>query len=195
MPSLRFVLDPNLKIEELGNYHDDVVAALRLFFSPAAPDFGARFVGCSKAEIERQLENRILESDNRSTFAVLASLKAYFRVDFNLRCRERLKDNLSRYFRSVERTRADRVRLDEDILEGWKQHSNASALLINQIRAALKLRHWLAHGRYWTPKLGQKYDFAGVYLLANVIVSGFHLDHWDERFPGKQPKNPPPQLN
>lgn len=172
----RFVLDPSLKIEELGNYHEDVVAAFRLFFG-RAPDFPARFAGYSEAEIERQLESRVLESDNRSAFAVLASLEAYFRIDFNLRCRQRLKDDLSRYFRNVEKARADRIRLDEDILEGWRLHSNASAVLINQIRAALKFRHWLAHGRYWTPKLGQKYDFAGVYLLAQAIISGFQLDH------------------
>ena len=175
MHRLRFVLDADVEIEELGGYHDDVTAALRFFFSPVAPDFAARFAGFSKAEITRRLENRILESERRSSFAVLASLEAYFRIDFNIRCRQRLKDDLSVYFRKIEKMRANRVRLDEDILQGWKRHSNASPDLINQVRTAFKFRHWLAHGRYWIPKLGQKYDFAGIYLPARAIIAGFQL--------------------
>jgi len=79
---------------------------------------------------------------------------------------------LSIYFREVEKTR-DQVRLDADILEGWKRHTSASATLISELRGAFRFRHWLAHGRYWTPKFGRKYDFDYVHLMASSIISGF----------------------
>jgi hypothetical protein len=172
----RLTLVPNLTLEELDAYHDDVVASLRLFFSPAAPTFTARFAGLSLDEVYAELTERLDESEIRSAFALLTSLEASFRIDFDSRCRQRLKDDLSVFFRGVEKKRGDRVRLDEDILEGWKRHSSAGAFLISQLRGAFNFRHWLAHGRYWIPKLGRKYDFDFVYTMTSAIVSGFPFE-------------------
>lgn len=172
----QFILVPALELDELVAYHEDIVASLRLYFSPAAPTFEMRFAGASIHEVDQKLALRLEESDVRSTFAILTSLEASFKIDFDFRCRRRLKDSLSVYFRDVEKTRGDRVRLDEDILEGWKNHSSAPATLIGRLRDAFKFRHWLAHGRYWTPKLGRrKYDFDYVQLMAEGIVAGFSL--------------------
>jgi hypothetical protein len=107
---------------------------------------------------------------------VLTSLEAIFRADFDLRCRKRLKDELSIYFRGVEKQRKDAARLDEDILEGWKKYRSASPRLISELRGAFRFRHWLAHGRYWTPKLGRRYDFGYVYLMADAIISNFQFE-------------------
>jgi hypothetical protein len=84
-----------------------------------------------------------------------------------------LKDSLSKYFRDIRKMRKSSIRLDEDILEGWKRYSTVSNLHIGELRSAFKFRHWLAHGRYWTPKFGQKYDFETIYPMAEAIVSGF----------------------
>jgi hypothetical protein len=172
----RFVLIPALELDELAGYHQDVVTSLRFYFNPSAPTFIARFAGQSLHEVDAELALRLHESDVRSTFAVITSLETTFRVDFDLRCRKRLKDNLSVYFRRIEKTYRNRVRLNEHILEGWKRHSSASAALISELRGAFKFRHWVAHGRYWTPKLGRKYDFAYIHLLAEAIVSGFPFE-------------------
>jgi hypothetical protein len=168
----QFVLDPTLKLDELAAYHEDVVASLLLYFSPTAPTFTARFAECSQDAVNEVLASRLDESDIRSAFAVLTSLEAIFRIDFDDRCRKKLKDDLSRYFRSIKKAHGDRVRLDEDILEGWKRHTNASARDIGAIRGAFKFRHWLAHGRYWIPK-HSKYDFESVRSMAESIISGF----------------------
>jgi hypothetical protein len=174
MPSL-FTHAPTLQLNELALYHEDIVAALRLYFSPSAPTFAARFAGKRLDEVRRELGFRINESDFRSAFVVLTSLEATFWVDFDFRCRKRLKDSLSTYFRQIEKKRK-RVRLDEDILEGWKRHTSAPSRLISDLRGAFKLRHWLAHGRYWTPNHDQKYNFAYVHLMADSIVSGFPFE-------------------
>jgi hypothetical protein len=163
-------------LEELAAYHEDIVASLRLYFSPNAPTFAMRFAGLSLDEVYIELTERLDESELRSTLALLTSLEASFRIDFDSRCRQRLKDDLSGFFREVEKARGDRVRLDEDILEGWKQHSSAGAILISQLRGAFTFRHWLAHGRYWVPKLGRQYDFDFVYTMTDAIVSGFPFE-------------------
>ena len=51
------------------------------------------------------------------------------------RCRERSKDDLSTHFRRIKRYRGTRVRLDEDILGGWKAHGVGSSNLVAQLRA------------------------------------------------------------
>ncbi len=175
MRRAQFALISNLHLVELAAYQNDIDASLRLCFSPTAPDFPIRFLGYPKNKVAQELQLRLAESDIRSTLIVLTSLEASFRVDFHLRCRERLKDELSRYFREIEKTRGDQVRFDEDILEGWKKYIPGVAPLIGRLHGALKLRHWVAHGRYWHPKLGRKYDFDSVYDLAEVIASTLHL--------------------
>lgn len=160
----RFALDPSLQLDELASYHEDLIASLGLYFSPSNPAFDARFAG-----------KRIV----RSAFFVLTRLEASFKMDFEFRCEKRLKDGLSRYFRKVSKRRKDAVRLDEDILEGWKMHSDISpepSRAIGELRGAFKFRHWLAHGRYWSPKLGRRYDFDSIHLLASAIVSGFPFE-------------------
>lgn len=174
MHSLHFVLVPELTLERLAAYHADVTASLRLYFSPAAPAFTTRFAAQSPREVATELRSRLLESDIRSTLVLMTSLEAHFQIDFNLRCRSNLSDALSVHFRDIETTGGNRVRL-EDILEGWKRHVSTTADLIGQLRGAFKFRHWLAHGRYSSSKLGQKYDFEGVYLLASAVISGFPL--------------------
>jgi hypothetical protein len=104
----RFVLPPSLKLEELDAYQGDVVASLSFYFSPAAPTFVARFAGQSLKEVADQLDSRLLESNIRSTLAVLTSLEAHFRIDFNARCEKKLKDDLSIYFRKIKKTPGER---------------------------------------------------------------------------------------
>src|ERR1017187_7540771 len=153
----RFALAPALQLDELASYHQDVVASLRLFFDSSAPTFAARFAGKRPDDVLQELGSRLDESDVRSAFVVLTSLEASFRVDFDFRCRRRLKDDLSAHFRTVRKARKEAVRLDEDILEGWRRYTSASSVLIGNLRGAFKFRHWLAHGRYWVPKLGRMY--------------------------------------
>ena len=167
-----FTLDPALKLDELAACHEDTESSVRLYFSPTAPTFTARFAGEPLEQVRGKLTLRLNESDIRSAFATLTSLEARFRVDFDFRCRKRFKDRLSKYFREVENSR-DRVRLDEDILEGWRRHTDVSVKDISALRGAFKFRNWFAHGRYYPPNFGRKYDFDYVYLMVDSIISGF----------------------
>ncbi len=160
----RFILVAPLQLDELASYHEDIVASLRLYFSPSAPTFAAQFVGRPPSEVRQELDSRLDESDVRSAFVVLTSLEASFRVDFEVRCRRRLKDDLSIHFREVEKIRKSAVRLDEDILEGWKRHEPlASSRLIGELRGAFKFRHWLA-----TEDTGRRSSVAGTTIVTST---------------------------
>jgi hypothetical protein len=173
MPRPRLQSAANLTIDEIVAFDEDIENALRLYFSESSPQFTQRFFGHTRAEIEELLARRIQESKLRSSLMVLTSLEATFRIDFSQRCARRLKDELSRYFRSMERAHRERIRLDEHILEGWKLHTEGAQQPISELRGHLKFRHWVAHGRYWTPKLAGKNDLESVLILAKAIRDNF----------------------
>ncbi len=170
----QFVFPPALQWDELALYHQDVLDALHLYFSPAAPTFAARFVGRTQDEIRRELALRVNESDLRSALTVLTSLEATFRMDFDFRCSMRLKDGLSQHFCGLAKGPREKVRF-EDILDGWKKHG-PDPTTVGELRGAFRFRHWLAHGRLGEPKLGRRYDFLGVHLMAKSIISTFPFE-------------------
>jgi hypothetical protein len=181
----QFTLVDELQLDELALYHRDTEAALRLYFSPAAPTFAARYLGepPDSPRPMQDLESRLDESDVRSAFVVLTRLEATFRVDFDERCRQKLKDSLSRYFREKRRDIERRggrstLRLSQDILEGWKtcppDPLRPNGALISELRSALAFRHWFAHGRcYRTQNFPGRYDYVSVDLLARNILAAF----------------------
>jgi hypothetical protein len=164
-------------IVEIAEYHDDVLSSLKLFFSEKLRVLTADFR--NRDAIANLLTLRPQETDQRSAFFILASLEAAFRIDYERRCQKRMKDDVSRAFRAIYNSRKSRVSLDDDIFEAWRKNSTGSGPLIGELRAAFKFRHWLAHGRYWEPKLGRKYDFNSVYSLADAVLNAFPFQTFD----------------
>lgn len=102
-------------------------------------------------------------------FELLATTEAILRIDFKARVAARRKDGLSRRFRKLHRERGDKIRLDEDILAAMKEQG-VPANVVAAIRGTLKLRHWLAHGRHWHPKLGRGYAPGDVFDIAKALI-------------------------
>jgi hypothetical protein len=102
-------------------------------------------------------------------------MEAIFRIDYEQRCYLKKKDPLSRAFRDLHKHRRSNVSLEEEIFDLWKEYTNGAKQLISELKGAFKYRHWLAHGRYWTPKLGRKYDFVSLYALATNVLSSLPL--------------------
>jgi hypothetical protein len=159
-----------LRFEEVAASHSDIAKSIRFYYAaqllePRDP----KFIGYSNPEIRQEQNLRLEDLDRNSVFGLLAALEATFRVDFLLRCHYRKKDDLSRFFREVRRTKGDKVSFEHDILEGWKSHFASAKSLLSELKGAFRLRHWLAHGRWYNPKLGKKYDFSSVYQLAQAL--------------------------
>jgi hypothetical protein len=164
---------PDLPLIE--SHHRDPESALRLYFSVASPSFSVRFVGYSQVEVAGELSERLKEADLTSSLAVLSALEAAFRIDYLQRCYLRDKSPVSRAFRDIYREKRESASLEDDIFGVWARESNAPRRIIGELRGAFRFRHWLAHGRYWTPKLGRRYDFTGVLTLALTALGSFPL--------------------
>lgn len=163
----------NLDINEIADHHNDVIDALSLFFSSSSPTFLTRFAGWTVQEVDTELELRKAELDLTSTMNLLASIEATFRIDYLQRCYQKKKGDLSYNMRDLHKEKGSRASLEDDIFEAWKVHRPNCAPIIGHLRGAFKFRHWMAHGRYWAPKLGRKYDFASVYQLSLMTFSSF----------------------
>lgn len=164
-----------VSIRDVSIYHTDTEASLRLYYSDASPDFSARFIGYLPDEVAEELGDRLEETDVRSSLAILVRLEAAFRKDFLIRCQKRKKDGLSRIFRDLHKQKQMRIGLEDDILESWRRVHPEFRDIVGHLRGAFRFRHWLAHGSYWVPKLGRKYDYPSIYAIADAAFSVFPL--------------------
>jgi hypothetical protein len=163
-----------------AQYHYDVVESLRRYFSTDLPDSLARLDTYPGPRIAVRPADYLEETGLRSSFAILTLIEAAFQLDYQYRCRNKLKDDLSRAFRAIYKQKLDYASLENDIFDAWSSYASGAHSLIGELRSAFKFRNWLAHGRYWTPKLGRNYDFESLYLLADAVYSKLPLRGMDE---------------
>jgi len=120
-----------------------------------------RFFGMALGEVEDYFTGLEREIDHETSLNLLAAAEAVMMVDFYHRVYEKRKDRVSRRFRRLHTRKRQqsrpRVSLDEEVLEIWSSERPSAKKSIGQFRGALNYRHWLAHGRYWAPKLGMRY--------------------------------------
>jgi len=163
----------HLGLPEIVEHHQDLQASLSLYFTPASPTFTVRFTGYPTAKVVEELHVRLDEIQLTSSLAVLSSLEAAFRIDYLQRCYQRGKDPLSRAFRNIYKKKQQWASLDQDIFNNWAENSTVPRPIIGELRRVFKFRHWLAHGRYWVPKDGRRFDFNDVYTLADLTLRSF----------------------
>jgi hypothetical protein len=167
----------NLEIGDVFNHYADLSASLRLYFSASNPDYDLKFAGESEASVEEALRGRLAEAEMNYTLTLLASLEASFKVDYLLRCKLKRKDPVSRALRLVYKRKKERASLENDILRVWKENTTTvPSRVIGDMIGAFDFRNWLAHGRYWVPKFGRRYDFFSVYSLVAEVLNSFHLE-------------------
>ncbi|MBK5915577.1 hypothetical protein [Rhodocyclus purpureus] len=166
----------NLQLGQISIHHCDIEESLRSYFSSSSIHYPIRFAGYMANEVQDELWLRLAENGQSSTLTILSSLEAMFRVDYLQRCYLKKKDALSRAFRLIHKRQGSRVGLEDEILSAWRDNTTVSPSLIGDIRGAFKYRHWLAHGRYWVPKLGQKFDYDSVYLLVEEVCNTFPFE-------------------
>jgi len=173
--------DPNIdsvwtwfefQIALISQSRSDVLRSISPCRSPvgaALRSHEARFFGFTQTEVEEFFEAQRGELELLTMFELLATTEAILRIEVKARVTARKKDPLSRRFRELARGGGDRIRLDEDILGAMKE-DGVSANIIAAFRGALKLRHWLAHGRHWHPKLGRGYAPSDVFDISRALI-------------------------
>lgn len=166
-----------LQLEEVANYYNDSEASLRLYFSSKNPSFNKRFLDYTFEELSIELNSRIDELGRSTSLSLLAALEAAFRLDYKERVEQRKKDRLSRSLRELYREKESKASLEEDIFNAWLENTDVKRQLIEDLKGVLKYRHWLAHGRYWTPKMGRPdYDYLEIYQLTANILNNFPFE-------------------
>ncbi|MCP4697588.1 MAG: hypothetical protein GY862_12170 [Gammaproteobacteria bacterium] len=147
------------KIDDIDQHYRDTASSIHLYFSSANPQVEILFAGKSESELAEQLNSVSGENEKLIAMSILSALEAAFRVDYLQRCYKRKKDPLSLAFRQIHQRKGNRALLEEDIFDSWREHTNVPSQVVSNLKSAFKYRHWLAHGRYWTPKLGRRYDY------------------------------------
>ncbi len=162
----------HLGLQSIAEHHRDLESSFTLYFSDRSPSYEIRFFGYAAAKVADELRERLDEADLTSSLTVLASVEAAFRIDYLQRCYRRGKDPVSRAFRNLYKAKQKRASLEEEIFTAWVENSSGTRSIIGDLRGAFKFRHWLAHGRYWTPKFN-RYDFNSVFALADLTLRSF----------------------
>jgi hypothetical protein len=161
----------HLSIDDIEDYFNSTEQALRQFYN----ERNAYFAGYTPEELNVELEERIDELDKSTALTVLAAVEAHIRVDYLQRCYAKDKEALSRKFRELYKEKGRRARLEEELLELWKDYVSLKSV-ISDMKSAFKYRHWLAHGRYWLARVGRRYDFHSVLTLAVQAQSQMNID-------------------
>ena len=159
------ISDDYLKLDYIVEYKDDLEKAIKSYFKEYK-----NFPLLTKDEIVNRKKERLKELEINVIFMLLSSIEAWIRVDYEYRVRKRLKDNLSKKLREIDKTINKMYKISiEKLCDIYKEHTTSN--LFSELKSAFKFRHWIAHGRYWKPKIGKKYDFNEVYQLAHFTYN------------------------
>lgn len=164
--------EQELSLETIAFHHGNVQVALFEFFSGSSASQLSRF---PLESVDNARDVSLDELDFSSSMSVMAALEAAIRVDYLSRVYERRKDPLSRAMRELHNEKANKAKLDRDILQLWADETPVSASLVQRVASAFRYRHWLAHGRYWTPKFGKEYDYDTLYAIADEFIEAMDL--------------------
>jgi len=159
--------DQEQSLELIASHHSNVESALYEYFSGTSESLEDRFPLEIRSEVR---EASLSELDFSSSMSVMAALEAVIRIDYLTRAYEKRKDKLSRAMRGLYQEKENKAKIDDDILQLWAKETTVPEYVVQQVKAAFKYRHWLAHGRYWTPKLGRRYDYLTVYTVADTFI-------------------------
>lgn len=159
------------RLNAIYSYYVVAEQALRDFHSISGANAAQRFIGLTPVEVATQLRTRLDELEWGCIGSTIFALEATFRNDYKKRRRGPKRAPLVREFRALYNARGEKVSFEYELLERWKNSRILSPDLSRDLGDAIKLRHWLAHGRYWAPRLGrQKYDYPLIALLAQRVV-------------------------
>lgn len=157
---------------------DGLSSVLRMFSAtrghvvPVTRPYESQFIDFTRQQVKEFFEEQRSQMELAAMLELLATTEAVLRIDFRNRVKKRRKDPLSRRYREIHRDRSSmnerpRIRLSEDVLEALSEEEGVN---VSAFRGALKLRNWLAHGRWWPPKLGFIYTPELVFDISKTLI-------------------------
>ncbi|WP_202369638.1 hypothetical protein [Pseudomonas sp. MWU318] len=162
----------NLELSEIADHYDVVSSSMTIFYAEDSPSFLSRHAFSMPAQILSDYRKAQRELEISICLTILASLEAKFRLDYLQRVDSKLKDPLSRAYMKLYGRHKNKIGFD-DLLDAWKRYAPSSIVYVRELKGALAFRHWLAHGRYWEPKLARVHGYTDIYRLADDVITNF----------------------
>ncbi len=162
----------HLEINDIVEYKKDLEQSLRYYYLNAGSF--KKFASYNTSELNQEKKDRLKELEIGCVFMILSSIESFIRINYEYRVRNRLKDELSKKLKTIDKDydKAYKISIDK-LCDTYKEYYQGK--IFSHIKSSFKLRHWLAHGRYWEPKLGKKYDFNELYSLASELDRLFSI--------------------
>ena len=156
-----------LSLEDIAIHYMDVQAGLFELFAGNSQTLIDRHVGLKLDEVR---DRSLAELGLTSSLSILSSIEAAIRLDYLRRVYGRWRDPLSKAMKELHKEKQNYARLEDELIQLWREHTSISKELFGALIGAFKFRHWLAHGRYWTPKFGRRYDYETIYEIAQEFI-------------------------
>jgi hypothetical protein len=151
-----------VQVDALDHYLPSVLASV----VPGTKSVSPLFDEMTEDEIIEAFYFYNDEAGFSSMLVMIASIEAFIRTDYNDKRRK------SGRFRTLYSQHRVKARLD-DILDCWSQFESIHSQWVSKFRDLLRLRHWLAHGRYWNQNVGRTdYSPELVYEIGIEIFKG-----------------------
>ncbi len=174
MPRFEAELDPNL--DEVFRWYE-VQLLLLNEVDRRLPQLlsGGEIPELYRDESLDELRSRFAAARKHLRYAamlhLLTTTEALLRLQFESLSERKTKPAIFRRFRQIGRERGEKIRLEEDILDAWIEVYPETARSVRDFKGVVPLRDWLAHGRYWNPKLGRPvYDVTDVFDIASEML-------------------------
>jgi hypothetical protein len=139
--------------DSIESYIDSIIAG-----SPLINANSQRFLGMSISELQQLKAGTLSELELWGCFAVLSSIEGHIRQDSFRRVKgfeknQQLTIAYQQIFRKTGRSNKKFANVHlEDLLTEIKNHELVDETNVRKLKGALKIRLWIAHGRYYAPK-------------------------------------------
>lgn len=136
-----------------------------------------RYRGRTRLELIDLFAAQRAETNQAAILQLLAATEAALRVDVIKRLIEKKRTPISRSFANLYKSHRLRLKLGEHLLGVHREHGSPNTRrLIDEFVEALKMSHWLAHGRYWPPRFQRPFDPDLVFRLCHDLLAALSIE-------------------
>ena len=132
-----------------------------------------RYFAKTRDELDEFFVRQRDELKRLTMFNLLAATEAALKVDYIRRIIQNKKNKVTKDFAALYKDRKLKVGLEGDILATWSHSCDHSPTrsAISEFKVVLNLRNWLAHGRFWIPRLARDYDPQIVFDICDALLN------------------------
>ncbi|MEI9808643.1 MAG: hypothetical protein WDO16_12720 [Bacteroidota bacterium] len=165
-------------IEDIWSWYEDQKEGLRYLKNSvitailnSSAVVNPKFITLTSDEINDYFDYSEEELEHLVCFDLISATEGALRSDFYSKVFNKDKSNLGRTFRQLHKEKGNKISLEADIIENWKDAYTASKIHFSNLLGLLKYRHWLAHGRYWDlTKKGRRFYVQETYDITEEII-------------------------